>query len=226
MLLTVCISRKMKKSMLLHDDVIKWKHFPRYWPLVREIHRSPVNFPHKGQWRGALMFTLICARINSWVNNGEAGDLRRHPGHYDVIVMLMRVLSLRLFWNGIGEAHADPEWPEWFEKYHKCLFCPSRTANGIALSNQHRKVKICQSVSRFSRYNRSTYAYVKRQARPRWTYVRRSSVTPDLVTGALWWEPPQRPVTRSFEVFFDLRLDKQLSKHSWGWWSETPSHSL
>ena len=47
-----------------HDDVIKWKHFPRYWPFVREIHRSPVNFPHKGQWRGALMFSLICARIN------------------------------------------------------------------------------------------------------------------------------------------------------------------
>ena len=73
-----------------HDDVIKWKHFPRYWPFVREIHRSSVNFPHKGQWRGALMFTLICARINSWVNNGEAGDLRRHPGHYDVIVMALR----------------------------------------------------------------------------------------------------------------------------------------
>ena len=31
-----------------HDDVIKWKHFPRYWPFVRGIHRSPVNFPHKG----------------------------------------------------------------------------------------------------------------------------------------------------------------------------------
>ena len=52
-----------------HDDVIKWKHFPRYWPFVRGIHRSPVNSPHKGQWRGALMFTLICARINGWVNN-------------------------------------------------------------------------------------------------------------------------------------------------------------
>ena len=39
-----------------HDDVIKWKHFPRYWPFVRRIHRSPVNSPHKGQWRGALMF--------------------------------------------------------------------------------------------------------------------------------------------------------------------------
>ena len=44
-----------------HDDVIKWKHFPRYWPFVRGIHRSPVNSPHKGQWRGALMFSLMCA---------------------------------------------------------------------------------------------------------------------------------------------------------------------
>ena len=70
-----------------HDDVIKWKHFPRYWPFVRGIHRSPVNYPHKGQWRGALMFTLICARINGWVNNRAAGDLRRYRAHYDVIVM-------------------------------------------------------------------------------------------------------------------------------------------
>ena len=69
------------------DDVIKWKHFPRYWPFVRGIHRSPMNSPHKDQWGGALMFSLTCARINSWVNNGEAGDLRRHRGHYDVIVV-------------------------------------------------------------------------------------------------------------------------------------------
>ena len=59
----------------------------RYWPCVRGIHRSPVNFPHEGQWRGALMFSLICARINGWVNNREASDLRRHCAHYDVIVM-------------------------------------------------------------------------------------------------------------------------------------------
>ena len=45
----------------VHDDVMKWKHFPRYWPFVRGIHRSPVNSLHKGQWRGALMFSLICA---------------------------------------------------------------------------------------------------------------------------------------------------------------------
>ena len=44
------------------------------WPFVRGIHRSPVNSPHKGQWRGALMFSLICAWINRWVNDGEDGD--------------------------------------------------------------------------------------------------------------------------------------------------------
>ena len=75
-----------------HDDVIKWKHFPRvikwkhflrYWPFARGIHRSPVNFPHKGQWCG--------------VNNREAGDLRRHHAHYDVTVMKWRgcILSFK-----------------------------------------------------------------------------------------------------------------------------------
>ena len=47
-----------------HDDIIKWKHFPRYWPFVRGIHRPPMNSPHKGQWRGALTFSLIW--INGW----------------------------------------------------------------------------------------------------------------------------------------------------------------
>ena len=72
-----------------HHDVIKWKHFPRYWLFVRGIHLSPVNSRHKRQWRGAFMFSLICTRINRWVNNSKAGDLRRHRAHYDVIVMIM-----------------------------------------------------------------------------------------------------------------------------------------
>ena len=75
----------------VHDDVIKWKHFPRYWPFVRGIHRSPVNFPHKGHWRGALMFSLICTWINGWVNNRKAGDLRHHRTHYDVTIMLYQI---------------------------------------------------------------------------------------------------------------------------------------
>ena len=75
-------------NVMFHDDVIKWKHFPRYWPFVRGIHRSPVNSPHKGQWRGALMFPLICAWINISANTREAGNLRRHRAHYDVTVMV------------------------------------------------------------------------------------------------------------------------------------------
>ena len=45
--------------------------------------------PHKGQRRGALVFSLICVWMNSWVNNREAGDLRRYRVHYDVTVMLV-----------------------------------------------------------------------------------------------------------------------------------------
>ena len=71
-----------------HDDVIKWRHFPRYWPFVRGINRSPVNSPHKSQWRGVFMFSLICVWPNGWISNGEAGDLRRHRAHYDVTVMI------------------------------------------------------------------------------------------------------------------------------------------
>ena len=87
---TPCLLIHEKALLIIpfdHDDVIKWKHFPRYWPFVRGIHRSPVNSPHKGQWRGALMFSLICVWINGWVNNREAGDLKLYRAYYDVIVM-------------------------------------------------------------------------------------------------------------------------------------------
>ena len=73
---------------LYNDDVMKWKHFPRYWPFVRGNHRPPVDSPHKCQWRGALVFSLICAWTNGWGNNRDAGDLRRHRAHYEAIVML------------------------------------------------------------------------------------------------------------------------------------------
>ena len=56
-----------------HDDVIKWIHFPRYWPFVRRIHR--------------LMFSVICAWTNNWANNGDTDDLRYHRTHSGVIVM-------------------------------------------------------------------------------------------------------------------------------------------
>ena len=90
--------------VVAHNDVMARKRFPHHetfvawWRHQMEIfsalltlcvgiHRSPVNSPHVGQSRGALMFSLICAWINGWVNNREAGDLRRYRTHYDVIVM-------------------------------------------------------------------------------------------------------------------------------------------
>ena len=74
------------KINIYYDDFTKWKHFLHYWPFVRGNNRSPVDSPHKGQWRGALMLSLICPWTNGGVNNRGAGDLRRHRGHYEVTV--------------------------------------------------------------------------------------------------------------------------------------------
>ena len=89
-----------EKCGLISKNIRKWKQWkkritkfcPNIWqPILLTdsftFHQSPVNSPHKGQWRGALMFSLICTWINGWVKNREAGDLRRHRAHYDVIVM-------------------------------------------------------------------------------------------------------------------------------------------
>ena len=73
--------------------------FPALLALSAENSPVPVNSPHKGQWRGALMFSLISDRINSWVNYREAGDLRRHRAHYNVIVMLQIHIICFFRWN-------------------------------------------------------------------------------------------------------------------------------
>ena len=79
------------RSQTKHDDVMKWKHFLRHWSFVRGIHRSPVNSPHNGQWRGALIFSFIYAQTNGWANLWDTGDLRRHRAHYDITVMLIEI---------------------------------------------------------------------------------------------------------------------------------------
>ena len=69
-----------------------WRHqmerFSALLALCAGNSPVPVNSLHKGQWRGTLMFSLIYAWINDWVNNREGGDLRRQRGHNDVIVMV------------------------------------------------------------------------------------------------------------------------------------------
>ena len=95
-----------------NDDVIKWNNFSRYWPLVRLIHRSPVNSPQKGQWRGALMFSLICTWTNGWVNNREPNDLRQHRAHNYAIVMVTTVI-----W------HCSKTFSQWGQSFHWKLLC-------------------------------------------------------------------------------------------------------
>ena len=82
----------------LHDDVIKWKHFPSNWPSVWGNHRSAVNSSHKDPWHGVWCFFPICAWINYWINNREDGDLVRHRAHYDVIVMDEFMIANSALW--------------------------------------------------------------------------------------------------------------------------------
>ena len=82
----------------LQISALDWSRSKRWWRHQMETFSAllaicagnspfPVNSPHKGQWRGALMFSKICVWINGWVNNREAGDLRRYRANYEVIVM-------------------------------------------------------------------------------------------------------------------------------------------
>ena len=86
--------------LVTHDDVIKWKHFSRYWPFVRGIHRSPMNLwssSHKGQSRRFLLLYLIFVCANCWA----AGGLRRYSVHYDVTVMHLKWFV----WRGFSPEH-------------------------------------------------------------------------------------------------------------------------
>ena len=70
-------------------------------PLWEEFTGVPLNSPHKGQWRGDLMFSLICVWINGWVNNHGAGDLRRYHAHY-VITEMIPVQASNWFWSDLS----------------------------------------------------------------------------------------------------------------------------
>ena len=114
---------RVTESILIHDDVIKWKHFLRYWPFVRGMHRSPMNSPHKGQWHGALMFSVTSAWINDWESNREAGDLRRHRAHYDVTVSPLSNENICILSRFHQHLFLGPQWQQfkWGFSSHKEL---------------------------------------------------------------------------------------------------------
>ena len=97
-----------------HDGVIKWNNFRATGALCAGM----ANSPHKGQWRGALMFFVICTwtNENNRVNNRDAGDLRRHGTHYDVLVMVLQHMTYLLF-NVSAWAHQIGITLYWVDAY-------------------------------------------------------------------------------------------------------------
>ena len=96
---------------------------------------GPVNSPHKGQWRGALMFSLICAWINDWVNNGEAGDLRRYCAHYDVIIMTEdKLFACRLPWYSAIGSTLPAEYLSYLRSQGSFRVCAQPMRDGVTPS--------------------------------------------------------------------------------------------
>ena len=119
--------RRQLKSFLVeemayfHDDVIKWEHFTRHRAFVRGIHRWPVDSLQKGQWRGALMFSLICAWTNGRANHRDAGNLRPHRAHYDVtVIYAVCSISLLLLFCRRKERG---NWQPWYWPSYLLIFC-------------------------------------------------------------------------------------------------------
>ena len=93
-----CVLFSSKRWAVWHTTLVSclsasswWRHQMEIFSalLVLCVGNSPVNSPHKGQWRGALVFSSISFWTNGWVSNRGAGDLRRHRAHYDVTVMYL-----------------------------------------------------------------------------------------------------------------------------------------
>ena len=153
---------------LAHGDVTELKHFPHYCDFVRRTHRPLVNSSHRGSVIRRV-FSLLLAWNGCWVNILVAADLRFLIANVTSLQRPTEVCHLRLWWG-----------------------YKSSTFQDDVIKWKH-----------FPRY---------------WPFVGNSRLTGEFAS--------QRPVTRSFDVFFDLRLNKRLSKQSWRRSFETPSRSL
>ena len=81
-------TRKSRSIKWTHGAVINWNIFHVTRPFVRGIHLTPVDSPHKGQRRAALMFSFIYGWVNGWAYNRDAGALRHHRAHFDVKIQI------------------------------------------------------------------------------------------------------------------------------------------
>ena len=175
--------------------------------IGRGIHRSrriPL-YPHKGQWGWALVFSLISAWTNSWVNNQNAGDLWRHHAHYDATVIYLKHSSgspsadtVPLISMSIGQS----------QLYFKSIV-REHCGYGVNFDDSPKvpwqsccHLSVINYFSTWWRHQMDTFSALLDLCAWNWP-----------VNGEF---PAQRPVMRSFDIFFDLH--KRLSKQPWGWW--------
>ena len=234
------------RKVYIHDDDIKWKHFPRYWPFVRGIHRSTVK-------RSFVVFFDL--RLNERLSKQlRRRYLRRHRTHYDVIVLCNANLDISSSKHS-GWRQAVLDWTDGiyiYERTRYTLFHVNKSKSRYYFrknTSKHNEMHVCTIKCNFCiirrlsekletpRAHRLQDGY--RCACGGWALsacseyffllmMKSSNGNIFRVTGHLCeeftdprWIPAQRPVTRSFDVFFELRLNKRLSKQSWGWWFET-----
>ena len=144
---------KLVCSVGPYNDVIKWKHFPCYWSFVRGIHRSPVNSPHKSQWRGALIFSFICAWTNVSANNQDAGDLKSHSnvlqcsvrqGVVSEYITMLFTHNMKTSWHGNTFRIADSLWQEttWSAPSHCLNQCWANCLSNKLQWNFNRNTKL------------------------------------------------------------------------------------
>ena len=79
-----------------HDDVIKWKPFPHYWPFMLLAHRE---IPAQRPVTRIFKFSLICPWTNGWVNNRNTGDLRHHYANTVILLWVLHVSIYLLWWR-------------------------------------------------------------------------------------------------------------------------------
>ena len=182
------------------------------------------EFPHKGQWRGTLVFSLVCTWTNGCVNTCRAGDLRRHCTHYDVTVMLQR-LPPEITYQYYNQDEASLDEP------------------GCVPTLAARRESRARVASSYLEWKKSVNTLMPRQNGRHfaddifkciflnenvWDSIRIPlKFVPDVMTVIKWKcavkslvtveLPAQRPVTRSFDVFFHLYLNKRLGKQSRDW---------
>ena len=179
------------------------------------------------------MFSLICVWTNGWTNNRDAWNLRRHGAHYGITVMLQwTVPGGTLPLESIASGYRLTNDQLHHAKHIRIYSTSQELRTWIALC---RVLSWFGSASFFfislkvSSY--ACHSAIEATRKLSWRRQQMETFSALLalcaghspVTGEF---PAQRPVTRNFDIFFDLCLNKRLSKQSWGWWFETPSRPL